>query len=533
MNARMTQTAARARGFMSGFTSGQRSVVIVGGLALVLGAFALTRWVAQPTWAPLYGNLSGNDANAIVDQLRSDGVQYKLTDGGATILVPQSQVYDERVALSGKGLPASDSGGGWSLLDKQGITATDFQQNVAYQRALEGELGKTLGAITGVRTAVVHLAIPKKDVFATDQDAPTASVLVGLQPGVTLDRGQIRAITHLVAGSVPELDPAKVTVTDATGRLLSAPDSGNAADAAAAAGDADAQTAQYEDRLGTAVQRMLDQVLGAGKSVVRINAQLDYSSRDTTSERFVQETGVDPLSEATVSETYVGAGDSAGGTLGQIAPTPVTGATGNGSYARQQRTVENPVGKIVDRTQAAPGTVERLTVAVALDSKAAGAIDASQVEALVSNAVGLNTTRGDTVQISTLPFDTTAAAAATKDIAAAQKAAKTAQYIQLGKKAGLGLLVVIILFLAMRRAKPKETVISATASDLPAEGLVLPSGTQLALGGGSDLPQLPAEDPVEVERSKERMRTEVAELVDNQPEDVAAMLQGWLAERRA
>ncbi len=133
----MTQLTNRAKGFMEGFTPGQRSVVIVAAIALLMGAFALSRWVSQPSWAPLYGNLTGEDASAVTEQLNADGIQYKLADGGATILVPQDQVYDERVALSGKGLPSGEGSDGWSLLDKQGITATDFQQNIAYQRAIQ------------------------------------------------------------------------------------------------------------------------------------------------------------------------------------------------------------------------------------------------------------------------------------------------------------------------------------------------------------------------------------------------------------
>jgi flagellar M-ring protein FliF len=534
----MSQTMERARTLLSGFTVGQRSVVLVGVLALLLGAVALTRWIAQPTWTPLYANLSGADANAVVNELRSANVQYQLTNGGSTILVPQAVVYSERIALAGKGLPSGDgtSGGGWSLVDKQGVTATDFQQNVAYQRALEGELAKTLGALAGVRTAVVHLAIPKKDVFSTEADKPTASVLLALQAGTTLDQGQVRAVTRLVAGSVPSLSPGSVTVTDANGSLLSSPNEG--ADAAsAAAGESDQQTAQYENRIGTAVQQMLDRVLGAGKSVVRVNAQLDFSSHDTTSERYVSQTGVPPLSEAEVTESYAGAGNGAGGALGQPLPSlaPGVAASGNGFYARNQLTRDNAVGKIVDRTQAAPGAVQRLTVAVALDAKATSSVPPSQVQALVSNAVGLNAARGDQVQVTALPFDTTAAAAAKAELSTARKAATTAQYVELGKKAGLGLVAVILLVIVLRRRKSSATVIDATASDLPrGEQFILSAPEPLAIEAGEQaaepLPRVATE--LEADVSRERMRDEVAALVDNQTDDVAALLQTWLTEGR-
>jgi flagellar M-ring protein FliF len=181
-NPRVAQTLGKAKGFMNGFTAGQRSVVVVAVIALLMAGYALTRWVATPDWAPLYGGLSGTDASAVTQQLGTDGVKYKLSDGGSTILVPQDKVYSERIALAGKGLPAGSGGSStsdpWSLLDKQGITSTDFQQNVAYQRALSGELAKTLEAMDGVNTAVVNLAIPAKDVFSDDTTKTTASVLV-------------------------------------------------------------------------------------------------------------------------------------------------------------------------------------------------------------------------------------------------------------------------------------------------------------------------------------------------------------------
>ena len=528
MNPRMDSIVGRAKEAMAGFTAGQKAMVVIAVLAIGLGAIGLTRWVAQPSYTVLFGNLSGTDASAIVEQLQAGSVPYQLADGGSTVLVPQAKVYDLRVQMSGKGLPASESAGGYSLLDKQGITATDFQQNVAYRRALEGEMNKTLQAITGVRAAVVHLALPKKDVFATEQDQPTASVLLQLQPGTKLGVSQVRSITHLVAGSVEGLDPDRVTVSDAAGNLLSAPELG-VGGGAAVAGEADQQTAQYEDRMSSAVQRMLDKVLGPGRSVVRVNAQLDYSSHDTTSERFVSDTAVAPLSEATVSETFNGGAGGNGGALGQTFPTlGNVGAGGAGStYGRDQRTVNNAVGKIVDRTQAAPGAVQRMTVAVVLDAKTAGAVDPNQVQQLVANAVGLDAKRGDSVQIDKIPFDTTAAAEAKKELDAATSATATAGYVDLGKKAGLGLLVLIVAFLLLRRGK-RDPAIEALVNDLPdQQPTLIPAGQPML--GAAAMQQL---SPAQAEAvTRDQLRDEVAELVENQPEDVAAMLAGWLNER--
>lgn len=511
---------------MEGFTPGQRSVVVVAVLALLMGAFALSRWVAQPSWAPLYGGLSGADANAVVEQLNADGVPYQLANGGSTILVPQDQVYAERVSLSGQGLPAGEGNDGWSLLDKQGITATDFQQNIAYQRAIEGELSKTLNAMDGVNNAVVHLAVPKKSVFLEETERTTASVLLSVAPGTDLSLDQVQSITHLVAGSVAGLDPNDVTVTDQSGTMLSG---GGTAGGAGSAGATDERTAAFEARQAKAAQEVLDKVVGPGHSVVRVNAQLNFDATTSTGEIYTPPSPTaPPLSEATVTEQYSGNGTNAGGTLGQILPTAVATTGGAGGYQRSQSTVNNSVNKTVTKTDTAPGGVERMTVAVVLDAKTAGALDPGRVQQLVANAVGLDPARGDAVQVDTLPFDTTAAAEAAKELQAADKAAQTGQYIDIAKKVGLALLILVILFLAMRRRPKDETTIDATASDLP--GLLYnpepaaigagPAGGQLAIGGESEV-------------TRDQMREDVAALVDNQPDDVAQMLQGWLAERKS
>ncbi|HYY12604.1 MAG TPA: flagellar basal-body MS-ring/collar protein FliF [Kineosporiaceae bacterium] len=536
MNGRLNGAFERGRTLFAGFTAGQRAMLVVAVAGLLVAAFALTRFAAQPSWTPLFSNLSGADANAVVEQLKAQGVQYELTNGGSTVLVPQSQVYDLRVSLAGKNLPAGDSGG-WSLLDQQGMTSTDFQQNIAYQRALEGELGKTLQAMTGVQTAIVHLAIPKKDVFSSQTDVPTASVLLALQPGTTLAQGQVRSVMHMVAGSVPGLKPSDVTVTDSAGTMLSTREDGTAG-AAGAASETDEQTARFEDRMGTSLQQMLDKVLGPGHAVVRVNAQLDFDSTETTSQTYVSASGVPPLSEATSSETYTGAGGGAGGVLGGTFPTLTSnGASGNGgTYAKSDRTVDNPVGTVVTKAQAAPGSVKRLTVAVVLDAAKPG-VNAATVQALVGNAVGLDPKRGDAVQVSSMPFDTTAAQTAAKQLKDAQAAATTAGYIEIGKKAGIGLAVLAALLVGMRRRKNAGPRVEAVASDLPAEGLVLTPELQQALASGGRLPALGAapQDAASDEQSRiarDRMRTELSQFVDNQPDEIAQLVSGWLAQRK-
>jgi flagellar M-ring protein FliF len=348
-------------------------------------------------------------------------------------------------------------------------------------------------------------------------------------------------VTRLVAGSVENLDPKDVTVTDSAGKLLSSGGSGSGA-SASAANQTDEQTAKFEDRVSSQAQKLLDQVLGPNRSVVRVNAELNFDSKDTTTESYVVPSPTTPpLSESQTTEQYSGNGAAAGGTLGQTLPSLQPNNSGNsgGAYSKTSRTVNNSVGKVVDRTQAAPGGVRRMTIAVVLDSKTTGALNPAQVQALIGNAVGFNATRGDTVQVESIPFDTTAADAAQKEIAAAQKAEKTQSYINMGKKAGLWLLGLLVVFFLLKRRKrgDDETTVEATASNLPgtAEGLVLPPGVgPEALEGGGLLPALPGGGGGGTAvLDRDRIRDEVSALVDNQPDDVAAMLQGWLDEQRS
>src|SRR3712207_60050 len=210
---RLPQPLRRLLSTFSSFTPGQKAVTIVAVLALAVGGYFFASWAATPSYATLFSNLSSKDASAIVESLQKSGTPYELANGGQTILVPQDQVYDLRLQLSGEGLPG-EADTGYALLDKQGVTTSDFMQHVGYQRALEGELAKTIKSIDGVDGATVHLVIPEKDVFADDQNKPTASVLVASQGSSGLTGQQVQAIVHLVASSVEGLETSAVTVAE-------------------------------------------------------------------------------------------------------------------------------------------------------------------------------------------------------------------------------------------------------------------------------------------------------------------------------
>ena len=519
----------------SSFTAGQKVVSVVGLIVLVFGGYFFMGWASKPTYAPLFTGVEPADASAIVDQLNSAGTPYKLTNGGSTIMVPQAQVYDTRIAMSGKGIAPSSGSSGWGLLDKQGITTSKFQQDVAYKRALEGELSRTVEGIDGVSAAVVHLALPEKGVFTKATDAAKASVLVETAPGRDMTSNQVQAIVNLMSSAVEGLDAAAVTVADSSGKVLSSSAAGSAG---AAADSRSQQTRDFEVRKAAELQAMVEKVVGSGHSEVRVTADLDYDSTKTTTESFT-DPDTDPTATSTSTEKFTGPGAGTGGVLGpdNIA-VPAAGTNGDGNYEKTSTTANNPVNRVVEERTSAPGAVRKLNVAVLLDATTATAVNKEQVQALVASAVGLDPDRGDTVVVDTIAFDETAAASAAEELTAAKKAdaaAARSTMIKSGAKYLGGGLLLLMLFLYGRK---KMARMSQTAEDrreieslqraLAAqqsethELAAVPGGLAAAYAAG-ELGAAPAA----------AARSDVGDLVKSQPEEVAQLLRGWMADRRA
>ncbi|MGD9954825.1 MAG: flagellar basal-body MS-ring/collar protein FliF [Candidatus Nanopelagicales bacterium] len=516
----------RARSAMSGFTAGQIGVIVVGVLGLVLAGFAFVRWNAAPM-APLFSNMATADASAVVQQLDSSGIAYELADGGTTILVPQDKVYATRLAMSAQGLPAN-SQDGYSLLDSQGITTSEFMQNVTYQRAVEGELASTIEAIDGVDTATVHLAMPEKSVFTQESDKPTASVMVKLRPGTALEAGQVQAITNLVASSVPKLTAGNVTVADSTGTLLST----GTGTGAAASTQAQAQL-KMENQLASAAQTLLDNVVGTGNAAVRVHADLDFDTRETTTQKYDYTAGVPPISSSTTSEKYSGTGTVPGGVIGN-GSTTATGTTGtstqNNTYDKSSTTENNAVNSTQEVRTGAPGAVKRLTIAV-LVNNANASVDPAVLTSLVSNAVGFDATRGDTIAVTPMKFDTSAADAAAAEIAAAADAESKAALFDLVKKAAIALLVIMVIGLAFLSSRKQRRQLM-DADELAAIGFA-PQPLAITRGEGATALDgavvLPA---VDEPRAIEQHTSDIQDLVAKQPEEVAQLLRGWIATGR-
>ncbi|MGH3331991.1 MAG: flagellar basal-body MS-ring/collar protein FliF, partial [Nocardioidaceae bacterium] len=457
MRRQLTGRMAALQRTFGTFTAGQKTIAVVGGIAVLMGAVLLFRWAATPSYAPLFTNVAAADASAIVEQLEADGTPYKLSDGGGTILVPRAEVYDARIRLSGEGLP-SEGSSGYAILDEQDLSTSQFQEQTGYKRAMEGELQKTIEALDSVETAVVHLAIPQEELFADEQKPTTASVLVATRPGSTLDAGQVQAVVHLVASSVEGLDPKQVTVADSTGKVLST--SGDGFDTVA--DTRSQQVKAFEDRMTRSVQGMLDRVIGSGNTAVQVTADLNFDKTVTNTTRYFTDPKAVPLSDTTLTESYTAPGQPGiGGVVGpdgQLDPTAGNGGRPDDAtnYRKEQRTADNAVGQTVEEREAAPGGVRSMHVGIVLDAASVRAIDPNEVQQLVTSGLGIDEERGDSVEVSVLPFDRSAEEAAAAALADAKKADEHDNLMAMLKTGALALVVAGILFAAWLRGRKRR-----------------------------------------------------------------------------
>jgi flagellar M-ring protein FliF len=532
-------------GKFGSFTPGQKVVSIVAVIAIGVGGYFFATWVSQPTYAPLFSNLASSDAAAIVEQLDADGVPYELTDGGNTILVPKEQVYALRLQMSGQGLPADTSNGGYSILDNQNVMTSEFMQQVGYRRAMEGELANSIKSIDGVQAATVHLAIPQKDVFTDDQLKPTASVLVATGAGKELTEDQVQAVVHLVSSSIEGLQPSAVTVVGADGKVLSSGGNGAGGSTGGSSDSRARATSDFESRMNSSVQRMLDQALGSGNAVVQISADLDFDNTETKSRKYSATPNMPPVAESTKTEKYSGgAGAPVGGVLGpdnvQVPVNSDGSGTGGGAYEQNEATRNNAVDVTDEVRRSAPGAVKKLSVAVMINSDAVQGANEAQLQQLISSAVGLDPTRGDSIAVSAMAFDTSGAEAAQRQLEQAQSADKNAALLSMIKTGATVLGVVLLILIALlgnrRRNKKLKKMLQAEIERFEAEQAELESRQMAAIGAGTGaagaLTAGPAEpDPNALARA-ERSR-EITALVERQPDEVATLLRSWLADRRA
>lgn len=541
-NQRIQQVVTRVRGTFDGFTRGQRAITVIAVLVAVVGGVLFYRWVSQPVMTTLYANLTQQDAGSVTTALDTMAVPYQLE--GTTISVPRDQVDKTRIDLATQGLPEqTNQQDGYSLVENAPMTTSDAQQRVLIKRATEGELKKAIEKIETVQSVTVQLALPEPDVFTRDQAPTTASVLIAPKPNQTVSGGQVEAISHLVASAVPKLDPGKVTVTDSNGALLSASGAGGASGMSE---QRLAQQASYQSGISSQLQALLDKTVGPGNSTVAVRADLDFSNtREWTNEYIQPQDGAPPLQTDTTNELYNGTGQTpVGGVLGpDNIPVPNTNAgESNSEYEKTGEKSINPYGTRQTYRDGTAGQVGRLNVSVLLDSRTTGAMPLGPIQTAVCAAAGVDTTRQDTCTVAKVPFDTAAAQAAAATAAAAEEQARQDELIQLAKNVGLGLLLLLALLIGFRQNRKRTRTIEIGELE-SVEGPVLPElpggpaaieaapPAEFELDSDEALRVLEATPVDPQSQARVEARAEIGKLVEENPDEVARLLRGWITER--
>lgn len=519
--------------FASGFTTGQKAVSIAAVVGVFLAMFVFTKWAGKPQYAPLFTDLDSKAAGEVTQALDSQGINYQLTDGGRTVTVPRDKLYKTRADLSTQNIPQASTDG-WSIMDQGGITKSEFSQRIDYQRALQSELAKTVSAIDGVSAATVNLTIPQQSVFVDDQaDQSSAAVLVTPVGGTALSSEKVQAIVNLVAGSVPAMKAENVTVADSLGNVLSAP--GQQTDFASA--QQVEQRSTFESTLAKKMEAMFAASLGPGHAAVNVTADLNFDKQhdETITNKQPNAKGL-PKNQITDKETYKGQGSGATGVLGPNGSPLTPSNTTPTDYNHTKTSTEFAVDQVQSTIDRAPGSINKLSVAVLLDNKKVSTADVAKWTQTINAAAGISKQRGDQVAVNLVPFDTTAQKAQEQQQKTAD-AAKSQDFLLNAIKYIVTLLIVLmVLFFAWRSVKRSAAIMAPVRVPLDLRELEASDLINSRLDAAYERThQLP--DGSRASRALDAPRSAVEEdltrLIEQQPDEVAQTLRSWLADRRS
>ncbi|QJA06860.1 flagellar M-ring protein FliF [Thermosulfurimonas marina] len=499
------EVAAQLQTFYRGLDRRQK-FVLAGSLVLLTALFVgFILWVSQPRWGLLYRGLPEETAGEVVNYLKSKNIPYKLEPDG-TIRVPEEKVAELRMEIAAQGL-VGGPGPGFELFDKGQIGATEFLQRVNYQRALEGELARTIMALRAVKYARVHLALPRESLFIEEEKPPKASVFVSLKPGFHLSRKEVLGIVNLVSGAVPGLTPENITVVDLNGRVLYRGEKEEERFSATQL----AYKHRLEEAYKEKVETLLSRVLGPGRAVAQISVEVDFDRGA------VREESYDPEMAAVVSESLEESQKSAQGVGG---PAGVKGAlagkvegslspAGQSGTSSRKKVIRNyEPSRTIKEISLSPGKLKRLSVAVVVDQKALpqgqeGA-KLEWIEKLVKGAVGYNPDRGDVVEVSAQPFR----------IEEVKGPAVWLEYLNRLIKPLVELLVILLVLLLVVRPLLKALLEKKPAPEA-LEGVEAPG-------------ELPPE-----EEAKPLPHEMALGIVQSSPERAAVLVKKWLLEESA
>jgi flagellar M-ring protein FliF len=490
---------------------------MVGGsvAAAIVFLMLVMNFASQPSYTTIETGLDPAQTGKITSALDAKGITYQIGNGGTSLAVNSGQVSTARITLATAGLLGIGSQQpGFELLNSSQLGASNFQQQVTYQRALEGQLDQTIEQIQGVDSATVNLVLPNQQDQLFGDSGPASSASVLLSDSGTIDPAAIKGIAELVASSVQGLSDSKVTITDSSGALLWP--SSAAAGAGTGGGLPAAQSAneQYDSTMTSQVDAMLAQTLGPGKAQVVVNGNLN--SNQSTQQQLTYGTKGVPLTAQTQTETLKG-GNTSGGTTGTI-PAYAGATTGTGSnYSNKTSSTTYGVDKTITNSTIAPGAINNQTVSVLVD-KSVPAAELTAIRNAVAGAVGLNPKRGDTLSVSQISFTKTPAAT-TSTAGASSKMMGYAKY------AVIGIGALLFLFFMRRNLKRRER---ETFEGQPTWLRELATPRPLAaLGSGGDEPA------TEVKRLRSPVnvpKRQVEELVERDPDRVAQQVRAWMSE---
>lgn len=549
----LQQAMKAAVAWWSGLTRSAKVSLSAVGVALAVAIGTLTFVNSEPTMGVLFSGLSQADSGRILERLSTMGVVYRYDQDTSTVMVPKGRVHGTRLTLATEGLPGG-TGVGFEVFDQQRFGESEFSEQVKYHRALEGELGRTISHLAGVRRARIHLVLPKRTLFVSKASNGSASVALHLKPGWRMSDDQVRGIVHLVASSVRGLEPGAVIVVDGEGRRLGGGDDGEGQTATDSLGF----RRELEQAKERAAEEILATTLGPGRSVVRVAAEVNFTREERTEERF------DPEGVAARSYQISQESDSANAkTVGGVPGTPSNlpggeaatgGDVGKDGAFRRSETRNFEVSKVLKHTVEPVGRVVRLQVAVVVDGKWVGEgeerafepmpqAERDQIKALVTTAVGLDADRGDKVTVESLPFATPEPVELTafdRYVGPYAEQIPTVVAIIVGG---------LLLLVWMRRRKPevveesvrvqtdqvdvKELGEGATeelrkqllSSPEERDGVTEPE-PPMELEAGVDEEPLPTPTPDKMEE----IRQLASELAGQEPEAAARVIRGWLAE---
>ncbi|WP_307745036.1 flagellar basal-body MS-ring/collar protein FliF [uncultured Pantoea sp.] len=546
-----------------------RIPLIVAAAAVIAIVIAMVLWAKQPSYSVLYNNLSDEDGGAIVTQLTQMNIPYRFAENGGALMVPEANVHELRLRLAQQGLPKGGSVG-FELLDKEKFGISQFSEQVNYQRALEGELARTIESLGPVKSARVHLAMPKPTLFVREQKAPSASVTLTLQPGRALDEGQIQAIVHMVSSSVAGLPPGNVTVVDQTGRLLTRSDSVGRDLNDAQLKYASEVEARYQQR----IEAILNPIVGQGNVHAQVTAQINFDTSEQTDEKY--QPNANPSNTAIRSRQTSTSDQSGspypGGVPGalsnQPAPAnsaPVTtpnntaanGQNANGQNAngqnnagqttstatasatptnsRRDDTVNYELDRTIRHTKLNVGDVQRLSVAVVVNFRtddkgktvALNEAQLKQIEDLTREAMGYSQTRGDSINVVNSQFNSTEPVST--DLPFWQQQSFFDQLMSAGK----WLLIALVAFILYRKMVRPHLVRKQAAEKAAAEA-VAARATQQEEEEAFNV-QLSKDELDQERKSNNRMSAEVMsqrirDMSENDPRVVALVIREWMSK---